>query len=142
MCSRTTRNRSPLREMMVNSLTERKLLSDSFHSLTFPAIFFLSLSHFPLRISTLIHIGHSSVRLNRILVIMRARSRHTSIQLFQPLQIHGRSQQWHDIRVKRLPVRVVEVVLLRLSSSLAYTFAKLALSWGLNIQIRGDTAQR
>jgi hypothetical protein len=50
---------------------------------------------------------------------MHTRRRHTRIQFLQAPQIHLRSQQRHDIRVERLPVRVVEVVLLALHSCIS-----------------------
>jgi hypothetical protein len=66
-------------------------------------------------LSVLIHIPHTRI-LTRILMIMRALAHERRrIHLLQAPQIHRLLQQRQHIRIKRLPVWVVEVVLLGLN---------------------------
>lgn len=74
-----------------------------------PSLFPLPLRHIRIRI----HRPHTRIR-HRILMQMRLHALRPRIQFLGSAQIHRLLQQRVDVRVERLPVRVVEMVGLRL----------------------------
>jgi hypothetical protein len=90
-----------------NQIPVRSFRKASLFYYQFPIL--CTLLHNPLR-SALVHGRNRRIR-HRILVQMSLLAR---IHFLKPPQIHWRIQQRNHIWIKRLPVRVVQMVLLRL----------------------------
>lgn len=65
-------------------------------------------------VGVLVHACDRSILLQCLKVVVRASRSDTSVHLLESSQVHGRIEQREDVGVEGLPVRVVQVVLLRL----------------------------